>query len=82
MRKTALLLTIAVLLTACASAPPVQIAQTCPTIPPLDPLPPGALEHDFIGTMQSFFSGKLPGPPSSRPNYGLADPNTRLPAQR
>ena len=82
MRSAVLLLTIAGLLTACASAPPVQITQTCPVIPPLDPLPPGALEHDFIGRMESFLSGKLPEPASFRPNYELAAPGTKLPAQR
>lgn len=82
MRKTVLLLPIVALLTACASVPPVQITQTCPVIPPLDPLPPGALEHDFIGRMESFLQGRLPEPPSFRPNYELAAPGTKLPAQR
>lgn len=82
MRSAALLLTTAALLTGCASAPSVQVAQTCPVIPPLDPLPPGALEHDFIGRMESFLQGRLPEPPSFRPNYELAAPGTKLPAQR
>lgn len=82
MRKIVLLLPIVAWLTACASAQPVQIAKTCPTIPPLDPLPPGALEHDFIGRMESFLSGRLPEPASFRPNYELAAPGTKLPAQR
>jgi hypothetical protein len=51
-------------------------------IPPLDPLPPGALEHDFIGRMESFLSGKLPEPPSFRPSYEIAEPGTKLPAMR
>lgn len=82
MRSAALLLTTAALLTGCASAPSVQVAQTCPIPPPLDPLPPGALEHDYIGRMESFLSGRLPGPPSSRPSYEIAEPGTKLPAMR
>ena len=82
MRSAALLLTTAALLTGCASAPSVQVALTCPIPPPLDPLPPGALEHDYIGRMESFLSGKLPEPPSFRLNYELVEPGTKPPAQR
>lgn len=66
MKQTALLLPIALLLTACATAPrPVQVLQVCPIPPALEPLPDGALEHDYIGTMQRFLQGKLP----EQPNY-------------
>lgn len=68
MKSTAFAASTALLLTACATAPTVQIMEVCPRIPALElSLPDGALEHDFIGTMQQLLQGKLP----SQPNYSL-----------
>jgi len=57
------------LLMGCATGPkPVQVIQSCPRVPTLElDLPDGALEHDFIGTMQQLLQGSLP----LRPSYSL-----------
>ena len=84
MRSAALLLTTAALLTGCASAPrPVQVLEVCPKVPPLElQIESDALEHTFLDRIAAFLSGRLPEPPSFRPNYELAAPGTKLPAQR
>lgn len=53
------------LLSACATAPSVQVVQTCPKLPPLDPLPLDALERDYSDQMGNFLQGLLLTPTSS-----------------
>lgn len=68
MKSIAFAVSTLLLLTACATAPTVQIMEVCPRVPALElNLPDGALEHDFIGTMQQLLQGNLP----SQPNYRL-----------
>lgn len=76
MRSNALLLSIALCLTACASAPTVRVMETCPIPPALElDLPPGALEQSFIERMHSFLQGRLLEPTS----YELPSSNAKLP---
>lgn len=65
-------------LTACASAPPVPIAQTCPVPPPLALDLPPAPEPSYTETMRRFLSGSLPTPT----DYALPSSNARLPTMR
>ena len=56
------------LLMGCATGPTVRVVEVCPRVPTLElDLPDGALEHDFIGTMQQLLQGSLP----LRPSYSL-----------
>lgn len=67
------------LLTGCATArKPPQIIQSCPTLPALPPLEAGALEHDFIETMQQLLQGKLPWQPDYSLSSDSADSSMRL----
>lgn len=76
MRSTALLLSTAVLLTACASAPtPVQVMEVCPRVPPLELDAP---VRDWQGQMRLFLQGTLPTPP----DYSLPSTSARLPTMR
>ena len=69
MRKTALILSCASLLTGCATAPTHQpVTVTCPRVPSVAWAAP---EPDFIDRMQDFLSGRLPEPIS----YELILPN-------
>ena len=74
--RLALLLTMTGLLLGCATGPkPVQVLEVCPKVPPLElNLPSGAMDHDFIGTMQGLLQGRLPLPPS----YKLPSENIKL----
>lgn len=63
MKSAALPLSTLLLLTACASAPPVQpkVLEICPRLPALElSLPPDALDFSFTARMASFLQGKLP----------------------
>jgi starvation-inducible outer membrane lipoprotein len=65
MKRLASLLSIASLLTACATAPqPVQILEVCPKVPPLVLDAP---ERDYLGQMQIFLSGLLVTQPGLKP---------------
>ena len=69
MKKLAWLLCSVSLLTACTTAPTVQVAQACPRLPEIETLPQGVLELSFIEQMRSFLSGSLPVPTPS--DYSL-----------
>ena len=60
MKKLALLLCSVSLLTACKTAPTVQVTQVCPRLPEIEMIPQDALEPSFIEEMRSFLSGSLP----------------------
>ena len=68
MKSIAFAVSTVLLLTACATGPTVRVVEVCPRVPTLElDLPDGALEHDFIGTMQQLLQGSLP----LRPSYSL-----------
>lgn len=76
MKSTASLLSISVLLTACASAPkPVQVLEVCPIPPMLELDAPG---RDWLGQMQNFLQGTLP----MQPAYNLPSSSAKLPTMR
>lgn len=62
MKKLALLLCSVTLLTACKTAPTVQVTQVCPRLPEIEMLPAAALEPSFSERTLSFFDGKVPEP--------------------
>lgn len=62
------------LLSACQTAPTVQVVPICPQIPPLEQTP-AALVPSFTGRMQSFLAGKLPEPS----DLLVSLPNAKLP---
>ncbi len=81
MKKPASLLTIALLLTGCATAPSVQVLQQCPTLPELPPLPEAAQGPSFTERMQSLLSGSAEtpislSPPSTNAGQGIGPPKT------
>ena len=78
MKKLALLLCSVTLLTACKTAPTVQVAQTCPRLPEIEMLPQAALEASFTDPMRLFLSGKLPELTPS--DYSL--PSAKLPTAK
>lgn len=78
MNKTALLLCSVSLLTACASAPTVQVTEVCPRLPEIEMLPQDALGQSFSDRMASFLQGKLPELTPS--DYSL--PSAKLPTAR
>ena len=70
------ILPIAIWLTACATAPNVQVVQTCPEVPMLElDLPEDALERSFTERMQQWLSGSLEMPTS----YDLHSEPVKLP---
>ena len=84
MKLPALLASVMLLLTACASAPSVQPMPPVapPRLPSLDPVPKDVLETSFTDRMLLFLSGKLPDPISSESNSLNAKPGTKLPSAR
>lgn len=60
MKLTALLVSTLLILSGCATAPPVTVMEVCPKPPPLElDLPPDALERSFFERMRAFLSGSL-----------------------
>lgn len=86
MQKCApLMLSLLLLLTACASAPstpPPVALPLCPALPPLPlmPDPPAAPAPDFMPRMLNFLSGSLPVLTGSKPEPSPAKLPTVLPA--
>ena len=79
MKRIVWLLLISLILSGCATVPPVTVLQNCPVPPPLElDLPPGALERSFSERMRAFLSGSL-GMPTS---YDLPLGSAKLPTTR
>ena len=79
MKLGAWLLSTSVILTGCATGPPVTVLQTCPAPPPLElDLPPDALERSFSERIRLFLSGSLETPT----NYDLPSSNVKLPTTK
>jgi hypothetical protein len=81
-RLLALLASVMLLLTACASAPTAQPMPPVkpPRLPSLDPVPQAVLESSFTDRMLLFLSGKLPEPISSESSLPSAKPDTKPPS--
>jgi hypothetical protein len=82
MRKLpALMLTCLLLLQGCQTAPRVTVQAVCPSLPPLETLPPDALERSFTGTIANFLRGSLQTPTSYELGSKPATPGMRLHGQ-
>ena len=74
MKFVALLVSMPLLLTACATGQkPVQVIQVCPRVPPLELDAP---ERDYLDQMRVFLSGSLPTQPGLKPPSSSAERST------
>ena len=64
------------LLSACATAPTVQVLEVCPRVPELERASPDVLEPDYINLIAQFLSGSLPPLPNSKLGLKPATPLT------
>ena len=77
MKRNVWLLPTLLILSGCATAPPVTVLQTCPVPPPLElDLPPDALERSFSERMRAFLSGSLGTPINYDLHFGNASSST------
>ncbi|MNL61556.1 hypothetical protein D3C87_1855000 [compost metagenome] len=76
-----LLVSMLLLLTACATAPaghppPQPAPVSCPRLPPLPPLSKAAAESGYIAKTQRWLSDSLAPPPISASSYSTPAPST------
>ena len=62
LKSTNWILICALLTSACATAPSVQVSAVCPRLPDLEKLPPDALEKNYSVLIRNFLAGSLVTP--------------------